>query len=182
MVSSGLLRCWVLFGMGLVALPSWAVSGVMLRDDALRASASARSAQLAQAKKGKAVSVLASQGGWTRIQLGKTTGWVRLLSVRRGPASSTDLRGSLGSAETAISSPHDSGSITATSGLRGLDLADLSLAKFDARQIAMLEGHAVARADAADFAAQAGLTARSLAYLPAPTQGVLGDLGIFVGE
>jgi hypothetical protein len=182
MSSSGFLGCGLLFCIGLAALPSWAVSGVMLRDDALRASASARGAQLTLAKKGKAVTVLASQGGWTRIQLGKTTGWVRLLSVRRGPASAADLRGSLGSAETAISSPHDSGSITATSGLRGLDLADLSLAKFDARQIELLEGHAVAKADAASFAAQAGLTPRSLAYLPAPAQGVLGDLGIFVGE
>lgn len=175
-------RVGLLLTLALAALPTWAVSGVMLRDDTLRAAGNAAAAKVALAKKGKTVNVLGSQGGWTQIQLGAATGWVRLLSVRRGPASKTDFQGSVGSAESAVNSPHDSGSITATSGLRGLDLADLSAAKFDPRQIELLDGHGVGKAEAAAFAVQAGLAARSLAYLPAPAQGVLGGLGILGGE
>lgn len=179
---SELQRVGLMLTLALAALPTWAVSGVMLRDDTLRATGHAAAAKVALAKKGKAVNVLVSRGGWTQVQLGAATGWVRLLSVRRGPASKTDFQGSVGSAENAVNSPHDSGSITATSGLRGLDIADLSAARFDAAQIALLEGHAVAKTEAAAFAAQAGLASRSLAYLPAPAQGVLGGLGIFGGE
>lgn len=178
----GIMRVGLLLALALAALPAWALPGVMLRDDSLRAAGNAAAAKVALAKKGKAVNVLGSRGGWTQVQLGAATGWVRLLSVRRGPASKTDFQGSIGSAESAVNSPHDSGSITATSGLRGLDLADLSAARFDAGQIAMLDGFAVGKAEAASFATQGGLVVRSLAYLPAPAQGLLGGLGIYGGE
>jgi hypothetical protein len=174
---------WFALTLALLSQPVWAVSGVMLRDDVLRAAGNAGGAKIALARKGKTVDVLGSRGGWTQVRLGAASGWVRLLSVRRGPASRTDFQGSIGSAENAVRSPHDSGAITATSGVRGLDMADLSAARFDAGQIALLETYASRKADAAAFAAQAGLSGRALAYLPAPaTQGALGGLDGFGGE
>ena len=172
---SEIQRGGLLLLLALVSTQSWALGGVMLRDDTLRAAAGASAPSVALAKKGKSVDVLGSRGGWTQVRLGTLGGWVRLLSVRRGPASRTDFQGSLGSAETAANTPHNSGAITATSGLRGLDVSDLSAAKFDAMQLELLGRHAASKADAVAFAAQADLTARRLAYLPAPTPNTLGD-------
>ncbi|MBK6742075.1 MAG: SH3 domain-containing protein [Hydrogenophilales bacterium] len=182
MMLTELLRGGLLIGLALASARAEAVTGVMLRDDDMRAAAGVSATKVALAKKGKIINVLARRGGWTQIQLGTVSGWVRLLSVRRGPASRTDYQGSLGSAENAANSPHDTGSITATSGLRGLDLVDLSAAKFDAKQLEQLERHASVKADAMAFAAQAGLTARSLAYLPAPPQNTFGGLDVFGGQ
>jgi hypothetical protein len=154
---------------GLLAMaPSWAAPGVMLRDDDLRASAMASAAKIVQVKKGRTVNVLRNFGGWTQIQYGTATGWVRLLSVRHGPAGQIDYGASLGSAQNAATTPHDSGAITATSGLRGLDVNDLRSARYDANQIEKLERLGVAATDAKAFAGRAGLNARSLAYLPDP--------------
>jgi hypothetical protein len=167
-----LYRLAVLSLLTLPVAPSWAVTGVMLRDDDLRASALATSAKLGMVKKGKSIEVMATRGGWTLVKWGGLTGWVRLLSVRRGAASQTDYQASLGSAQTAANSPLNSGAIVATSGLRGLDVAQLSAANFNAQELDALERHAATRGDAQGFAAQAGLTARSVAYLPAPLSGV----------
>lgn len=165
-------------GMTVVATQAAALTGVMLRDDDLRIGAAPKAAILAKARKGKAVDILDTRAGWTQIRLAGATGWIRLLSVRRGQASRTDLDATLGSAQGAINSPHDQGAITATSGLRGLDLADLKSARYDAAQLARLEGYAVGRAEAEAFAAQAGLKARPLNYLAAPpsTYAVGGDM------
>jgi hypothetical protein len=151
-----------------LAASAFAVPGVMLRDDDLRASASAGAARLGPVKKGKTVEVLGNRGGWTQVRAGATVGWVRLLSVRRGGVAGTDYGASLGSAQGAVTTPHDTGTITATSGLRGLDVADLSAAKYDAAQLDALERQGVTRAEAEAFAARAALKAHGLAYLPDP--------------
>jgi hypothetical protein len=154
--------------LALCATQALALPGVMLRDDDLRAGAAAKASVLGKAKKGKAVDILDARGGWTQVRLGAATGWVRLLSVRRGTASRADVDASLGSAQGALNNPYDPGAITATSGLRGLDLAELKAARYDAAQLARLDTFAVGRAEAEAHAAQAGLKARPLAYLPAP--------------
>jgi hypothetical protein len=151
------------------AVQGWAAPGVMLRDDSVRGAASATAGKLGTLRKGANVDILGNQGGWTRVQAGNLSGWVRLLYVRRGAASRADYAAGIGSAQGAVSTPHDTGAITATSGLRGLDMVQLSGAKYDAAQLARLEAHAASRAQAADFAARAGLQTRPLAYLPEPT-------------
>ena len=150
---------------------AWADSGVMLRDDSLRAGPSARAEKLGVVKKASPVIILENQGGWTRVSLGRAQGWVRLLFVRRGPASRTDLKGSLESAKEAASTSSVPGRITATAGLRGLDEADLKGAQYNEAELQWLDNHGVSSAEAKAFAAKAGLVARSLDYIPAPARG-----------
>jgi len=148
--------------------PAIAAPGVMLRDDLLRALPSAQAARLGSVKKGVNVDILGNRGGWTQVRAGRADGWVRLLSVRGGVARQADLQAGLDSARDAVTSPHDLGAVTATSGLRGLDLADLSAARYDAVQVEKLERNGVARTEAAEFAARGGLKVRSIGILPDP--------------
>jgi len=163
---------WIILPAWLLAIEAWALPGVMLRNDDLRASYSASAARLSTLAKGRVVEIVASRGGWTQVRAGSALGWVRLLSVRRGSASQADLQAGLGSARDAINTPVDRGAVTATSGLRGLDVADLGAARFDAAELARLDGQGVTPAQASEFAQRGGLVARTLADLPDPAQGI----------
>lgn len=63
------------------------------------------------------------------------------------------------------------GQIVSTAGIRGLDEEQLKAAKYDAVQISELDSQAVSAAAARNFAAQAGLRSRPIAYLPDPARG-----------
>jgi len=62
------------------------------------------------------------------------------------------------------------GQIVATAGIRGLDEEKLRTAHFDAAQVNQLESHAVSAGAARSFAAQGGLSSRSVNYLPDPAR------------
>lgn len=155
----------------LIALPVlttsvFAAPGVMLKDDDLRASASATSARVARLSRGAVVEVLGRQGGWTQVAQGGRKGWVRILAVRStDPATAGGGFGGLVEAGTRRS---DGGRVVATAGLRGLDEAQLKSARFDAGQLLNLDKYQVDRAVAEQFARSAGLSPRDLGYLPAP--------------
>ena len=150
------------------ALPAWAAPGVMLKDEALRATASATAAVVGKAVKGAPVDILARQGGWSQVRVQDKTGWVRLLSVRGGSAAQTDVAGELKGALALGTTRRDPGKVVAVAGVRGLSEEELKQAQYDARQLQQLDGYAVALPEAARFAAEAGLARRELAYLPAP--------------
>lgn len=63
------------------------------------------------------------------------------------------------------------GQIVSTAGIRGLDEEQLKAAKYDAAQISELDSQTVSAAAARNFAAQAGLRSRPIAYLPDPDRG-----------
>ncbi|MFA5081533.1 MAG: SH3 domain-containing protein [Hydrogenophilaceae bacterium] len=148
-----------------LAMPAWATEGLMLRDDTLRATASASARDLGKAVKGNKVDLLARQGGWTQIRVGGKTGWVRLLSVRgHAPAGSNNVLA--GAAE--LTQQRDPNKVVATAGLRGLNEEDLRKAHYNAEEMQRLEGQAVTGEAARRFAAEGNLVAVKLGYLPAP--------------
>ena len=138
--------------------------GVMLRDDALRASPSATAASVAQLGRGAQVRVLAGDGGWTQVYAAGKTGWVRILSVKSDLASTPDL-GAL--VEVGKRAP-DAGRVVAVAGARGLDEIQLKSAQYRADELVILDAFAASRADAEAFARVAGLVSRDLPYLPKP--------------
>jgi len=146
---------------------AWAQEGgVMLRDEVMRASAAVSGASVANVARGASVEILASQAGWLQVRHSGKTGWVRLLSVRKGEAARTsgDLAGvvSLGTTRA------DPSRVTATAGLRGLTEQELRAARFDPAELKRLDSYAVAESEARQFAAAAELRAVQLGYLPAP--------------
>lgn len=146
--------------------PAWAASGTVLRAEKLYSQPSATSKVAASVAKGASVEILAKQGGWLRVKAGKSTGWIRLLSVRAGTGGlgGTGVRDVVGAATT----KSDPSRVVAVAGLRGLNEEDLKQAKFNAAELARMETRNVSAAQARSFASQSGLAAVSVPDLPRP--------------
>lgn len=152
--------------LSLLSASALAASGTVLRNDKLYAQPSATSAAAGNVTKGATVNVLSKQGGWLRVSAGKTTGWVRLLSVRVGGGGVGGA--GLGDVVGAATTRSDPSRVVAVAGLRGLNDEDLKQAKFDAAELARLDGLTASPAQAANFAAQGGLAAAAVPALPRP--------------
>jgi len=146
-----------------------AAPGVALRDENLLSKPVAGAAAAGKMKKGMAVDIVAKQGGWLQVKAGTSQGWVRLLSVRAGSGGTSGggLAGVAGVAGAATQKS-DPSRVVAVAGVRGLNEEDLKGAKYNAAEIAKLEGYAVNKAEAQAFAEKSGLKARKVAALPKP--------------
>jgi len=148
------------------ATSALAAAGTVLRDDKLYSQPSAAAAVAGSATKGASVNILAKQGGWLRVSTGKSSGWIRLLSVRAGAGG---LGGAgLGDVVGAATTKSDPTRVVAVAGLRGLNNEDLKQAQFNADELARLDAWGVTAAQAKSFAAQSGLAAVSVPALAAP--------------
>ncbi len=152
--------------LSLLATSALAASGTVLRNDKLYTQPNATSAAAGSVAKGASVNVLSKQGGWLRVSAGKTTGWIRLLSVRMGEGG---LGGAgIGDVVGAATTKSDPSRVVAVAGLRGLNDEDLKQAKFNPEELGRLDALGVSGAEARSFAAQAGLAAVSVPALPKP--------------
>lgn len=148
------------------ALPALAAQGVVLRNDRLYSQPSATSKVAGSAAKGASVTILAKQGGWLRVSSGRSSGWIRLLSVRAGAGG---LGGAgLGDVVGAATTRSDPSRVVAVAGLRGLDDEDLKQAKFDGAELARMDAWDATASQARSFAARGGLAATGVAALPEP--------------
>lgn len=122
------------------------------------------------------VDIIKKQGAWAQVKVGKSSGWVRTLSLKIGKpaaaaASPAPAKGLLGLA----SGRDSSGKIVSTTGIRGLaddDTQDKGLtenglksATNNEAQITRLESLRVTGDEAKTFAKQGKLTARKQAWL-----------------
>ena len=141
-----------------------AENGTALKIDDLKKEPYSDAKNVAQLAAGDKVTILKKEGGWLNVTAAKGTGWVRMLSIRKGevksPASlAANLKG-LSSGRTGT------GTVVATTGIRGLNEEELKAAKFNAAQLTLAESFLTTRADAKKFADQAKLKSRSVDYLP----------------
>jgi uncharacterized protein YgiM (DUF1202 family) len=140
-------------------------AGTALKNDTLRKEPYADAKAMGTLKRNDKVEILAKKGAWLQIKAGKSTGWVRLLSVKRGTSgSSNEAAGVLGLA----TGRSGTGQVVPTTGVRGLNEEDLKGAKFNEEEMKQLEANTVSDADGKTFASAGGLKARKLDYLPQP--------------
>lgn len=150
----------------LAAASAQAAQGTVLRDDKLYSQPSATSAVAGNASRGATVNILAKQGGWLKVSTGKSSGWIRLLSVRAGAGG---LGGTgVGDVVGAATTKSDPSRVVAVAGLRGLNEEDLKKAKFNGEELARMDGWTATPAQARSFAGQSGLAASNVPALPAP--------------
>ena len=150
----------------MAAASAIAAPGTVLRNDKLYSQPSASSKVAASVSKGASVNILSKQGGWLRVTSGKSTGWIRLLSVRAGAGG---LGGAgLGDVVGAAATRSDPSRVVAVAGLRGLNDEDLKQAKFNGEELAKLNTWQATPAQARSFAAESGLTTANVAALPVP--------------
>lgn len=138
-----------------------------LKADDIRAEPFADARAVGALKKGEAVTLLRRQGGWAEVKTPQASGWVRLLSVRRGTGGAN--AGADVAALAGIASGRaGTGQVVSTTGVRGLGEEDMKAARFDPMELQRAEAGAIGADQARRFAAEAGLASRPLGWLPAP--------------
>jgi hypothetical protein len=153
----------------LLASGAWAgESGSALKNDTLRAEPFSDAKMAGSLNRGDKVDILERKGAWLRIKAGKSTGWVRLLSIKRGEASkSSDASGLL----SVASGRAGTGQVVSTTGVRGLNEEELKSAKFNEEEVKKMEANSISADAAKKFAAGGGLKTRKQDYLPEPKGG-----------
>jgi hypothetical protein len=141
-------------------------AGTVLKADELMAEPFRDAKSVGTLTTGENVEILKKEGGWFQVKSTKGSGWVRMLSVRRGEArkGSGDAAGVLDLA----SGRAGTGSVVATTGIRGLSEEELKAAKYNEAELKKAESFAVTEAEARRFATEGKLVARKVEYLPAP--------------
>lgn len=152
-------------------LPALALAetGTALKADKLRAEPYADARTTGALVRGDKMEILSKQGGWLKVKTVKSSGGVRLLSVRRGGGTASGTTQTKGVLDLA-SGRAGTGKVVATTGVRGLSAEELKSAQFSEAEIGKLESHTQTAAQGRKFAAAGGLKAVEFAYLPAPAQ------------
>lgn len=140
-------------------------SGTALKNDTLRKEPYSDAAAAGNLKRDDKVDILEKKGAWLKVKTPGGSGWVRMLSVKRGQAAKTGSSGLQGLATGRAGT----GQVVSTTGIRGLNEEELKAAKFSESEIKLMEGNTISADTAKQFAGTAGLQARQLNYLPAPT-------------
>lgn len=141
-----------------------AETGTVLKNDTLRKEPYADAKTSGSLTRGETVDILKKQGAWLQIKTKKTTGWVRLLSVKRGvSASGNQTAGVL----AAASGRAGTGQVVSTTGIRGLNEEELKAAKFNESEVKTLEGYTLSADDGRKFANAGKLTPITFANLKA---------------
>ena len=134
--------------------------GTAIKLDSLRAEPFADAKTVGSLNKNDSVEILTKKGAWLQVKSKKSTGWVRLLSVKRGGASSS------GSAISDVASGRTgTGKVVSTTGIRGLSAEELKAAKFNEDEMKKMESYQTSAGDAQSYAAAGGLSANKMAYL-----------------
>ena len=149
----------IALGANIHALAGDAATAIKM--DSLRAEPFADAKIVGSLSKNDNVEILSKKGAWLQVKSKKSTGWVRLLSVKRGGTSSS------GSSISDIASGRTgTGKVVSTTGIRGLSADELKAAKFNENEMKKLESHTLAPSDGQSFASAGGLNATKMTYLP----------------
>ena len=142
--------------------------GVALKADNIRSEPFQDAGAVGDLRKGDSVQIVSKKGGWLQIKAPAGSGWVRMLSVKRGAGGGSSAAGELGGVAAMSTGRAGTGQITSATGVRGLSEEDLKAAKFDAAELARAEANAVSAQAANAFASGGHLAPQKIAFLPEP--------------
>ena len=168
------LRCCnVLLAVLLLAAPVVHAGdkGVAVKADELRAEPFRDAKTVGVLAAGDRVEIIKKEGGWLRIKSAKGSGWVRMLSVRRGEARKTAAGSEVAGLAGLASGRAGTGKVVATTGIRGLNEEELKAAKYNEDELKLADSYVASKAAAQKFAAKGKLAARQMNYLPNPGTG-----------
>ena len=147
-----------ILGANIHALAGDAATAIKM--DSLRAEPFADAKTVGSLNKNDSVEILTKKGAWLKVKSKKSTGWVRLLSVKRGGTSSS------GSSISDIASGRTgTGKVVSITGIRGLSAEELKAAKFNEDEMKKMESYQTSASDAQSYAASGGLSANKMSYL-----------------
>lgn len=141
-----------------------AETGSALKNDTLRKEPYADAKATGSFTRGESLEIIKKQGAWLQVKTKKSSGWVRLLSVKRGAATS----GNQAAGVLAVASGRaGTGQVVSTTGVRGLSEADLKAAKFNEAEIKTLESYTLSADEGRSFANAGNLKSIAFANLKA---------------
>ena len=115
-----------------------AEQGSALKNDSLRSEPFADAKVTGSFARGDNLEIIKKQGAWLQVKSAKGTGWVRLLSVKRGAATSSNQAAGV----LAVASGRaGTGQVVSTTGVRGLSEQELKAAKFNEEEVKTLESY-----------------------------------------
>lgn len=141
-----------------------AETGSALKNDHLRSAPYSDAKVAGSFNRGDSLVILNKKGAWLQVKTKKSTGWVRLLSVKRGAASTNNNSAGV----LAVASGRaGTGQIVSTTGVRGLSEQDLKAAKFNETEIKALESYTLSPEQGRQFANAGKLQSITFANLKA---------------
>ena len=141
-------------------------SGASIKADELKAEPFRDAKTVGKLAAGDKVDILKKDGGWLMVKSAKGSGWVRMLSIRRGEARKSAAGAEVAGLAGLASGRAGTGRVVATTGIRGLNEEELKAAKFNEKEVRLAESHLTSRADAQKFAAKGKLMPQQMDYLP----------------
>lgn len=139
-------------------------TGTALKNDTLRKEPYADAKTAGSFTRGENLEILKKQGAWLQVKTKKSTGWVRLLSVKRG----TSVAGSPTAGVLAAASGRaGTGQVVSTTGVRGLSEQELKAAKFNETEIKTMESYTLTADDGRSFANAGNLKSVAFSNLKA---------------
>jgi hypothetical protein len=126
-----------------------AEAGTALKNDTLRKEPYADAKTAGSFSRGENLEILKKQGAWLQVKTKKSTGWVRLLSVKRG---TTTAGNQTAGVLAAASGRAGTGQVVSTTGVRGLSEQELKAAKFNETEIKTMESYTLSADDGRNFA------------------------------
>jgi len=132
-----------------VGMSSAAEKASALKNDSLRTEPYADAKISGSFVRGESLEIIKKQGAWLQVKAKKGSGWVRLLSIKRGvTASSNQAAGVLAVA----SGRAGTGQVVSTTGVRGLSEQELKAAKFNEEEVKTLESYTLSAEKGRAFA------------------------------
>ncbi len=141
-----------------------AETGSALKNDSMRLEPFTDAKVAGSFNRGDALEILKKQGAWLQVKAKNTTGWVRLLSVKRSASNGNQAAGVL----AAASGRAATGQVVSTTGIRGLSEQDLKAAKFNETEVKSLESYTKSAEQGRQFASAGHLKPIAFANLTAP--------------
>jgi len=126
-----------------------AETGTALKNDTIRKEPYADAKSAGSFTRGENLEILKKQGAWLQVKTKKSTGWVRLLSVKRGTATTGSQSAGI---LAAASGRAGTGQVVSTTGVRGLSEQELKAAKFNETEIKTMESYTLSADDGRSFA------------------------------
>ena len=151
----------------LILLPTLALStalaadlGVALKADKLLAEPFNDAKTVGNMLRGDNVEIITKKGPWLQIKAKKSTGWVRLLSVKRANSAVSNSKGILDVASGRVGT----GQVVSTTGVRGLSAEELKSAKFSEEEVKAMESYTEGAEQGKNFANAAQLQVTKMSY------------------
>lgn len=146
-------------------------SGAAVKADELKAEPFRDAKTVGKLATGDKVDILKKDGGWLQVKSAQGSGWVRMLSIRRGEARKTSSGSEIAGLAGLASGRAGTGRVVATTGIRGLNEEELKAAHYNETELKLAESYLTSSAEAKKFAGKGKLAARKLEYLPGPAEG-----------